>query len=109
MKAERETCTKGKGNPADIFSGYSCHSQATVFLISGFKQQRKKNMTEESYELSVNLRTIKNKVIQSILVGRLTVASKVLFRVSSSKMTQPTAQISDLKLYFTPWQSSGDM
>lgn len=66
-------------------------------------------MTEESYELSVNLRTIKNKVIQSILVCKLTVASKVLFKVSSSKMTQPTAQISDLKLYFTPWQSSGDM
>lgn len=40
---------------------------------------------------------------------QLTVASNVLFRVSSSKMTQPTAQISDLKLYFTPWQSSGDM
>lgn len=108
-EGRREIYTKGKGNHADIFSGYSCHSQATVFLISGFKQQRKKNMTEKSYELSVNLRTIKNKVIQSILVCRLTVASKVLFRVSSSKITQPTAQISDLKLYFTPWQSSGDM
>lgn len=42
-------------------------------------------------------------------IHQLTVASNVLFRVSSSKMTQPTAQISDLKLYFTPWQSSGDM
>lgn len=69
----------------------------------------KENIAEESYEPSLNLRTIKNKVIQSIMVCRLTVASKVLFRVSSSKMTQPTAQISDLKLYFTPWQSSGDM
>lgn len=108
-EGRREIYMKSKGNHANIFSGYSCHSQAIVFLISRFKQQWKKNMTEESYEPSVNLRTVKNTVIQSILVWRLTVASKVLFRVSSSKMTQPTAQISDLKLYFTPWQSSGDM
>lgn len=59
---------KGKGNHADIFSGYSCHSQATGFLISRFKQQQNKKMAEENYELSVNLRIIKNKVTQSILV-----------------------------------------
>lgn len=31
-EGRREICTKGKGNHADIFSGYSCHSQATVFF-----------------------------------------------------------------------------
>lgn len=42
-------------------------------------------------------------------VNKPTVASNVLVRVKTSKITQPMAQMSDLKLYFAPWHNSGDM
>lgn len=38
-EAREAPAVQGRGNHADIFSGYSWHSQATVFLISRFKQQ----------------------------------------------------------------------